>query len=118
MDFNPLIFCKILNSDYLIRNHARDDTAASSFCVPHCNLGKVCRIFSFGKYHFGHSTPHGSPEIKTGKLTYVVKSDPFDLFCCTLEGDITALVARQYILKRLIRYHDSNNTDMERRIIS
>jgi hypothetical protein len=66
--------------------------------MPHCNLGKVCRIFSFGKHHFGHPTPHGSPEIDTGKFTYMVKSDPFDLFCCTLERDIPALVARQYIL--------------------
>jgi hypothetical protein len=61
--------------------------------MPDCNLGKVRRIFTFGQDNFRHPASHGSPEVKAGKVTYVIKSDPFYLFCCTLEGNIPPFVA-------------------------
>ena len=94
MGFNSLVFCKIFYGNYLLRNHARNDTAARGFGMPYCNLCKVRRIFAFGKHNFRHSAPHCSAEVKAGKITYVIKSDPFDLFCCTFDGNIPVFVTR------------------------
>jgi hypothetical protein len=57
------------------------------------DLREVFRVLSLSKDDLGHPAPDGPSEIEAGKVSNLLKAEPFDLLCGIIERDLAIFVA-------------------------
>jgi len=78
----------------------------------------VTGIFSFRKHDLRHPAPDIPAEINAGEIPDPVEPQAFDGLGCGIEREGACPVLFEQFVDLVVGRHTSNNTDMDRRIIS